>query len=96
MFNLFICLFVSQLALTTDKWQSNRSKISGYFILYRFIVAALFLSILVAYGSTTESPSYFFIYMTNLGFIIETLHFVISAFVPIEFLLLKQRERNNS
>ncbi|KZS09735.1 putative Rolling stone [Daphnia magna] len=76
-------------------WQADREKISGFFVFYRFLAAAFFLSVLVANGSISETPTYFFIYLTNLGFIIQTLHLVLSAVVPIEILLQKSNDEDN-
>lgn len=72
------------------KWQVNRQKINGYFIFYRFVAAAFFLSVLVANGSISTTPKFFFIYLTNLGFIIQTLHLVVSLAIPIELILLQK------
>jgi hypothetical protein len=68
----------------------NRQKINGYFIFYRFVAAAFFLSVLVANGSISTTPKFFFIYLTNLGFIIQTLHLVVSLAIPIELILLQK------
>jgi hypothetical protein len=53
------------------------------------VTAAFFLSVLVANGSISTTPTYFFIYLTNLGFIIQTLHLVVSIAIPIELVLQK-------
>ena len=81
-----VCIFCVRM-----KWQEkNSDQISGYFIIYRCIIAALFLSILVADGSITDHPEYFFIYLTNLGFLLQTLHLVVSAALPIQQVLYFQ------
>lgn len=60
---------------------------SGLYVSYRFFTAGLFLSLLVVRGTTTRSPEHFFIFLTNLGFIIQTLHLVVSAVLPVQHLL---------
>lgn len=56
------------------------------------MAAAFFLSVLVADGSISTTPKFFFIYLTNLGFIIQTLHLVVSLAIPIELLLQKSND----
>lgn len=74
-----------------SQWQptgkTNQCAISFYYATYRCLAAALFLSILVASGTTSESPTYWFIYLTDLGFLIQTLHLVTSAAVIVQQLV---------
>lgn len=66
-------------------------RICGYYVTYRCLTAALFLAILVANGSITTKSTYWFIYLTQLGFVLQTLHMMVSAAVPIQQLLYAQK-----
>jgi len=68
------------------RWQSS-SKISGWFVLYRMLMAGLMVGVLLPYRAWFK----FFIYLTDLGYCGLMLHFVISAAVTIEQ-LLQQRD----
>lgn len=61
--------------------------ISGWYVTYRFLLAAFFLSVLVASGSTSTKPHLWFIYLTHLGFLVQTVHLVVSAALQVELLL---------
>ena len=69
------------------KWTARPQSVCGYFIFYRCVLAALFLAILVTDTTTSSKPQYWFIYLTDLGFLIQTLHLVTSAAVTIQLLL---------
>lgn len=74
-----------------NKPDASSSRVCGYYVSYRCLAAALFIAILVANGcTTTQLASYWFIYLTQLGFIIQTLHLMIAAAVPIQLLLRSQ------
>lgn len=51
---------------------------------YRLLLAALFLSILVANGVASTKGLYWFIYLTHWGLILQTLQLMVSAAVPIQ------------
>lgn len=74
----------------SKQWQSKEERISGYYMAYRFMTAALFLSVLVFCTSRSSHPDYWFIYLSHIGFILQTLHLMVSAAVPVQFLLLSQ------
>jgi len=67
------------------RWQSSR-RISGWFITYRLLLALLFICILLS-SILTEDWILWYIYLTNIGYIGLTLHFIISAAVVIQHLL---------
>lgn len=48
------------------------------------------MSVLVTSGILSRKPDYWFIYLTNLGFLVQSLHLVVSASVPIQLLLQSQ------
>lgn len=94
--NSFVIFCVShEYFLICFQWSRNNkfsssSRVSGYYVSYRCLAAALFIAILVANGCTTTQASYWLIYLTQLGFIIQTLHLMIAAAVPIQLLLRSQ------
>ena len=67
------------------KWQSGE-QISGWFILYRVLLALLFICILLS-SILTEDWNLWWIFLTDWSFIGLTIHFIISAAVVIEQLL---------
>jgi len=71
------------------RWQSS-SRINGWFVLYRVLMAALFVSILVR----NDDWNKFFIFLTDLGYLGLMFHFVISAAVTIEQLFYQSREND--
>lgn len=73
------------------QWQSKRHQVSGHYLIYRFTVAALFLSVVTYCGSRSNHPEYWLIYLSHIGLILQTLHLVISAAVPVQLLLLPGR-----
>lgn len=69
----------------TLQWE--RDRVSGGYITYRFVVAGFLFSILVANGSTDTRPELWFIYLTDLGLLTQTLHLVLSAALTVQYLL---------
>ena len=67
------------------KWQSS-CKISGWFILYRLLLALLFICVILS-STLIDDWGLWPIYLTNLGYITLTIHLIISAAVVIEHLL---------
>lgn len=74
-------------------WQSKRNQVSGHYLVYRFVVAALFLAVVTFCGSRSNHPEYWMIYLSHIGLILQTLHLAISAAVPVQLLLLASRNR---
>uniref|UniRef100_A0A0P5H5V0 Rost n=1 Tax=Daphnia magna TaxID=35525 RepID=A0A0P5H5V0_9CRUS len=68
-------------------WQSKKCKVSGYYLIYRFVVAALFLSIIVFGLSISKHPNYWIIYFSHVGILLQTLHLIIAAAIPVQLLL---------
>jgi len=68
-----------------SRWQSGE-QISGWFILYRVLLALLFICILLS-SILTEDWNLWWIFLTDWSFIGLTIHFIISAAVVIEQLL---------
>ena len=78
--------------LSSQQWQqSKRNQVSGPYILYRFLAAALFLSVVVYCGARSNHPEYWLIYLSHIGLILQTLHLTLSAAVPVQLLLLSDR-----
>ena len=74
-------------SLVTLQWDTERDRISALFVAFRLLMAAVSYSILEAVPLLRLNISaYFFIYFTNIGFTLQTLHFVVSAIVPINYL----------
>ena len=51
---------------------------------YRLLLAALFLSILVANGTTSGQGYYWFIYLTHWSLLLQTVQLMASAAVVLE------------
>ena len=77
--------------MNLKKWSDKRpDRVCGYYVTYRWILAAFFLSILVTSGTLSPHPEYWFVYLTDLGFLVQSLHLVVSASVPVQLLLQSQ------
>lgn len=76
-----------RLLLIHVQWQRDRVGITGAYVTYRFTAAGLYLGILVAAGTTSNHPSFFFIYLTHLGLILQTAYLILSAALPVQELL---------
>jgi len=70
-------------AASLCRWQTS-SRISGWFVLYRLVLALLLICILVRY----DKWNLFFIYLTDLGFVGLTVHYIVAAAVVVEQLLI--------
>lgn len=70
------------------QWQSKKCRVSGYYLIYRFVLAALFLLTIVFGLSTSKDPNYWIIYFSHIGLILQTLHLIIAAAVPVQLLLV--------
>ncbi|KZS20165.1 putative Rolling stone [Daphnia magna] len=73
-------------------WQSEKSKVSGYYLIYRFVVAALLLSISVFCLSVSQHPNYWFIYLSHNGLILQTIHLGVAAALPVQLLLTPPKD----
>lgn len=71
----------------TLQWERADRVSSGSYITYRFVAAGFLFAILVANGSTESRPDLWFIYLTDLGLLAQTLHLVISAALTVQYLL---------
>lgn len=57
------------------------------YLIYRFVVAALLLSISVFCLSVSQHPNYWFIYLSHNGLILQTIHLGVAAALPVQLLL---------
>jgi len=76
------------------RWQSS-CQISGWFILYRLLLALLFICVILS-SVLIDNWTLWPIFLTNLGYIGLTVHLVISAAVVIEQLLNQCYGNSNS
>lgn len=60
---------------------------SGYYLIYRFVVAALFIAIIVFGLSISKHPNSWIIYFSHVGILLQTLHLIIAAAIPVQLLL---------
>ncbi|KAI9556268.1 hypothetical protein GHT06_018842 [Daphnia sinensis] len=72
-------------------WQS-KCRVSGYYLIYRFGAVALLLSITVFCLSTSPHPDYWFIYLSHLGLVLQTVHLGIAAAIPVQLLLTPPKD----
>jgi hypothetical protein len=65
--------------------------VSGYYLMYRLVVATFFLSTIVFGFSVSKYRNYWLIYLSDIGILLQTLHLVIAAAVPVRLLFTHQK-----
>ena len=58
--------------------------VSGYYVVYRLVLALLFIGVIVVFIHLEFNDGQFFIFLTNQGLIFLTLHFSIDAILVLK------------
>ena len=58
--------------------------VSGFYLLYRLVMAAIFTGIIIVFLMLQYSNGKFFIFLTNEGLLLLTIHFIIESILVLK------------